>query len=84
MDSTIPVHLKSEILSFQPASVATQASLCGTCSETLKTSFLALQLNYMSTKLELYLTCVLGIHVLVFGTLDKDQRKLPFTATEGG
>ena len=33
-DSTIPLLLKSENSSFQPASVAVQAGLCWTCSET--------------------------------------------------
>ena len=33
-DSTIPLLLKSEISSFWPASVAVQAGLCQTCSET--------------------------------------------------
>ena len=33
-DSTIPLLLKSEILSFKPASVLVQAGLCRTCSET--------------------------------------------------
>ena len=32
--STIPLLLKSEISSFQPASVLVQAGLCRTCSET--------------------------------------------------
>ena len=33
-DSTISPLLNSKISSFQPASVAVQAGLCGTCSET--------------------------------------------------
>ena len=33
-DSTIPLLLKSEISSFQPASVTVQPDLCRTCSET--------------------------------------------------
>ena len=33
-DSTVPLLLKSEITSFLPASVAVQAGLCQTCSET--------------------------------------------------
>ena len=33
-DSTFPLLLKSKISSFQPASVAVQASLCQTCSVT--------------------------------------------------
>ena len=33
-DSTVPFLLKSEIASFWPASVAVQAGLCQTCSET--------------------------------------------------
>ena len=42
MDSTIPLLLKSEILSFYPSSIAAQAGLCQT--ETPKTSFLASRL----------------------------------------
>ena len=33
-DSTLPLRLKSEISSFQPASVTAQPDLCQTCSET--------------------------------------------------
>ena len=33
-DSPIPLLLKSEISTFKPASVAVQAGLCRTCSET--------------------------------------------------
>ena len=33
-DSTVPLLLKSEISSFQPASVTVQPDLCQTCSET--------------------------------------------------
>ena len=33
-DSTFPLLFKSEILSFQPASVTVQPDLCRTCSET--------------------------------------------------
>ena len=39
-DSTIPLFLKSEISSFYPSSVAAQAGLCQTWSETPKTGFL--------------------------------------------
>ena len=41
MDSTIPRLFKSEISSFYPSSVAAQAGLCQTWSETPKTGFLA-------------------------------------------
>ena len=34
-DSTLPLLFKSQISSFQPASVAVQAGLCQTCSETI-------------------------------------------------
>ena len=34
MDSTLPLLLKSEISSFQPASVTVQPNLCRTCLET--------------------------------------------------
>ena len=34
LDSTIPLLLNSKISSFYPASVAIQAGLCQTCSET--------------------------------------------------
>ena len=44
MDSTIPLLPKSEISSFYPSSVAVQAGLCQTWSETPKTGFLVLQL----------------------------------------
>ena len=43
-DSTIRLVLKSEISSFQPPSVAAQAGLCETWSETPKTGFLASRL----------------------------------------
>ena len=33
-DSTLPLLLKSEISSFEPASVVVQPDLCQTCSET--------------------------------------------------
>ena len=39
-DSIIPLLPKSDILSFWPFSVASQAGLCQTLSETLKTIFL--------------------------------------------
>ena len=39
-DSTTPLLLKSEILSFLPSSVAVQPGLCRTWSETPKTGFL--------------------------------------------
>ena len=38
-DSTIPPLLNSTISSFQPASVAVQAGLCQTCSETTSLVF---------------------------------------------
>ena len=44
--STNPLVLKSDISSFQPPSVAAQAGLCETWSETLKTVFLMSRLNY--------------------------------------
>ena len=44
MDSTISLLLKSEISSFQPASVTVQVVLCQTWSETPKTGFLASRL----------------------------------------
>ena len=34
LDSTVPLLLKSEISSFQPAPVTVQPDLCQTCSET--------------------------------------------------
>ena len=45
-DRTISLLLKSEISSFQPASVTVQAGLCKTSSEVLKTSFLASRLMW--------------------------------------
>ena len=48
MDSTIPLLRKSEISSFYPSSVAAQAGLCGTWSETLKTGFLVSWFIYLS------------------------------------
>ena len=57
-DSTIPLLLKFEISSFQPFSVAAQAGLCLTCSETLKIGFLATWLNI--TEIRTYVvSCVL-------------------------
>ena len=44
LDSTIPLLPKSEILSFEPSSVAVQPSLCLTWSETPKTGFLTTRL----------------------------------------
>ena len=43
-DSTIPLLPKSEISRCQPSSVVVQPSLCGTWSETPKTSFLTTRL----------------------------------------
>ena len=43
-DSTIPLLLKSEISSFYLSSVAAQAGLCQTWSETPKTGFLTSRL----------------------------------------
>ena len=44
IDSTIPLLPIYEILSLQPSSVAVQPGLCGTWSETPKTSFLSTRL----------------------------------------
>ena len=44
MDSTIPLHPKSENLSFWPSSMVVQPGLCGTWSETPKTGFLTTRL----------------------------------------
>ena len=49
-DSTIPLLLKSEILSFLLFSVLVQASMCRTWSETPKTGFLASRLIYDQDK----------------------------------
>ena len=46
-DSTISLLLKSEISSFYLSSVAAQAGLCQTWSETPKTGFVASRLNYI-------------------------------------
>ena len=43
-DSTIPLLFKSEISSLWPPSVAAQAGMCGTWSETPKTGFLRTRL----------------------------------------
>ena len=43
-DSTTPILIESEISSLLPFSETVQIGLCGTWSETLKTSFLALRL----------------------------------------
>ena len=49
INSTIPLHPKSEISSLMPSLVAVQYSLCRTWSETLTTGFLAAQLIYTPT-----------------------------------
>ena len=46
---TIPLLFKSEISSFYPSSVAAQASLCRTWSETPKTGFLVSRLKFSHT-----------------------------------
>ena len=46
IDSTIPLVPKYEISSLLPSSVAVQAGMCGTWSETHKTSFLTPRLKY--------------------------------------
>ena len=46
MDSTISLLPKDEISSLKPSFVAVQPGLCGTWSETLKTSFLRTRLIY--------------------------------------
>ena len=45
-DSTIPLLPTSEMSSLQPSSVTVQPGLCGTRSETPKTSFLTMRLIY--------------------------------------
>ena len=45
-ESTILLLPKSEISSLQPSSVVVQSDLCGTRSETLKTSFLTTRLKF--------------------------------------
>ena len=55
MDSTIPLLLKSQISSFYPSSVAAQADLCRTWSETSKTGFLA---SWLICKLKI---CYIGL-----------------------
>ena len=49
-DSTIPLLPKSEISSFKPSSVAAQAGLCRTWSETPKSGFLASRLICSSSQ----------------------------------
>ena len=49
-DSTIPLLPKSEISSLQPSSVPVQPGLCGTWSETPKTSFLTTRLNWQGSE----------------------------------
>ena len=47
-DSTIPLLPKSKISSLQSSSVVVQSGLCRTWSETPKTGFLTMRLNYNS------------------------------------
>ena len=54
MDSTLSLLLKSEISSFQPASVTVQVGLCQTWSEIQKTGFLVSQLKYDYLRRELF------------------------------
>ena len=51
IDSTIPQLPKSKISSLNPSSVAVQPGLCGTWSETPKTSFLRTRLIWVNEKL---------------------------------
>ena len=46
-DTTIPILHKYEISSLQPSCVVVQPGLCRTWSETPKTGFLTMRLNYV-------------------------------------
>ena len=46
IDSTIPLHPKSEISSLKPSSMTVEPGLCQTWSETQKTDFLMMQLMF--------------------------------------
>ena len=66
-DSTIPLLPKSEISSPWPSSVVVQPGLCRTWSETPKTGFLTMWLNYSENWV------YRGIHVFLFFALNIDR-----------
>ena len=75
-DNTLPLLFKSEISSFQPASVTVQPDLCRTCSETTLLVFLrggssvvmfAIMFPKYVTRLHFYDYLVLTQHTIITG-----------------